>query len=243
MNSRTKYCRYKDYILQVQNETLDKINIVTNDWETGKKLDLICHDRDHYTKEISKEEIDCIWTVESKAFLYDTIEVEFGNLKVSEYEKQFDLLNSDFIVNGEFAKYQGKIFRSLSGYNHNYLFKLMSVDGSNQELGFILEKPGIFYKCVSPNDIEFGFISSTLCLYQDKEFYVIDANKNGQILIEPFGRNTYFESELIEMDFEVINTKLAKWVLPSQTSKIWIKTQTIHDFDRFLNNDKILHIQ
>lgn len=104
-----------------------------------------------------------------------------------------------------------------------------------------MEKPGKFYKCLSPDDIEFAFISSTYCLYQDKEFCVIDANKNGQILIEPFDRSTYSENELINRDFEVINTKLAKWVLPSLTNKIWAKTRPIHNFERFLSNDKILH--
>jgi hypothetical protein len=162
-------------------------------------------------------------------------------LVVKEFDKQIDLLNSDFIINGEFAKYKDKIFRSLSGYGHNYLFKLMSVDGRNQYIGFIMEKPGIFYKCVNPNEIEFAFISNTLCTYKDKEFYVVDANKKGQILIEPFDRNTYLENELIEMGFEVINTKQAKWVLPNQTNKIWTRTEPIHDFDRFLNNDKILY--
>lgn len=241
MNSRTKYCRYRNYKLQVQTEALDKINVITEDWETGKNLDLICHDRDFFTKEISKSEIDCIWTVESGGNFYDTINVEFGNLKVSEFERQFDLLNSDFIVNGEFAKYKSKIFRSLTGYGHDHWFKLMSIDGSDQDIGFIIEKPGIFYKCLNPNDIEYAFISNTLCFYQDKEFYVVDADKNGLLLIEPYDRNIYLENELLENGFEVINTKLAKWVLPNQTNKIWTKTQPIHDFDRFFNNDKILH--
>lgn len=241
MNSRTKYCRYRNYILQIQTETLENINVVTGDWETGKNLDLICHDRDHFTKEIPKEQIDCIWTVESKGNFYDSIIVEFGNLRVSEFEKQFDNLNTDFVINGEFAKYKGKIFRSLSGYGHDHWFKLMSVDGSNQDIGFIMEKPGIFYKCVNPDDIEFAFISNTLCFYQDKEFYVVDANKNGLLLIEPFDRNIYLENELIEMGFEVINTKLAKWISPSLADKIWTKTKSIHDFDRYINKDKILH--
>jgi hypothetical protein len=60
---RTKYCRYRNYILQVQTETLDKVNVVTGDWETGKNLGLTYHDRDHFTKEIHKDKIDCIWTV------------------------------------------------------------------------------------------------------------------------------------------------------------------------------------
>lgn len=241
MNNRTKYCRYKNYILQVQTETLDNIYVVTSDWETGKKLDLVCHDRDHFTKEIPKKEIDCIWTVESNGNFYDTIKVEFGNIQVSEFEEKFDLLNSNHIISGEFAKYKDKIFRSLSGYGHSYWFKLSSVDGSDQKIGFIMEKPGIFYKCVNPVDIEFAFISVTQCLYQDKEFYVVDSNKLGQILIEPFDRNIYLENDLMEMGFEVINTKLAKWVLPNQTNKIWTKTQPIHDFYRFLNNDSVLH--
>lgn len=83
MNSRTKFCRYKNYVLQVQTEVFDKINVVTGDLEIGKKLDFICHDREHFTKEIPKEQIDCIWTVESNGYFYDTIEIEFGTLKVN----------------------------------------------------------------------------------------------------------------------------------------------------------------
>jgi hypothetical protein len=241
MNNRTKYCRYKNYLLQVQTETLDNIYVVTSDWETGKNLDLICHDRDHFTKEIPREQIDCIWTVEANGNFYDTIEVEYGIIKVKKFDKQIDLLNSEFIVNGEFAKYKGKIFRSLTGYGHNYWFKLESTDESNQEIGFIMEKPGKFYKCVNPTDIEFAFVSSTYCFYHNKEFCIVDSHINGNILIEPFDRNTYLENELIEMNFEMINTKLSKWILPTMTDKIWTKTKSIHNFERFINNDKILH--
>ena len=238
MNNRTKYCRFRNYILQIQNETFENINVVTSDSTVGKNLELICLDRDHFIKEIPKKEIDCIWTMES---FYDTIEIEFGTMIVNEFDKQLDLRNSDYIINGEFAKYKNHIFKSISGHRNDYWFKLMSVNGSSQEIGFIMERPGEFYKCVNQDQIEFAFSSSTFCNYKYREFCVIDANIEGQILIEPFDINFYSENELLEMGFEEINTKLAKWVLPIQTNKIWTKTFPIHNFARFLSNDKVLH--
>jgi hypothetical protein len=214
---------------------------VTGDWETGIKLNLICHDRDHFTKEIPKKDIDCVWTIDNSCHFYDSIKIEFGTIAVSEFEKQIDFLNSKFIAYGEFANYKGKTYRSLSGYSHEHYFKLESNDGATQELGFIMEKPGKFYKCVNPDQIKFGFVSKTLCLYHEKEFYVVDSKLNGDLLIEPYERYLYAEEDLLTMDFKIINTKLAKWVSPTQTDKIWTLTSKIHDFDKFENNDRTLY--
>lgn len=241
MNDRIKYCRFKNYSLQVQSETSETINVITNDWETGKTLNLICHDRDHFTKEIPKKDIDCIWTIDNNRNFYDSIKIELGTITVSTFEKQIDFMNSKFIVNGEFANYKGTTYRSLSGYGHESSFKLESNEKSSQELGFIMEKPGKFYKVVNREEIKFGFVSNTLCLHQEKEFHIVDSNLNGDLLIEPYRSNLYTKEDLLSMNFEIINTKLTKWISPTQADKIWTLTEKIYDFDKFENNDRTLY--
>lgn len=159
LNNRTKYCRYKNYTLQVHKEIGDIVDVVTSEWHIGKALNLVCHDRDFFTKEIPKNEIDCIWTVESGGDYYDNIHVEFGQLKAIDYEKRIDLLNSDYIKNGEFAHYKGNIYRSFTGYNHSVWFKLSSNDEKTEDIGFIMEEPGLFCKCLNPDKIDFAFES------------------------------------------------------------------------------------
>jgi hypothetical protein len=222
-------------MLQVLNETFEKLNVVTADWETGKELNLICEDRDRFTAAIPKTEVECIWTFGDSGSFYDSIEIEYGKIVVDKFEKQVDKWNTNFICIGEFAKYKGRIFRSYSGYTHSYWFKLTSNDETTQEMGFIMEKPGVFNKCVDRKEIEFAFASDCLCYYKSKEFYVVDADVQKQILIEPYDRDLYLEKELLRMNFEVINTKLAKWIEHVETDKIWTKTKPVFNFDKYKN--------
>lgn len=240
MDNQIKYCRYKGYLLQVQSETFDKINVVTSDWGTGTILKLICHDRDHFTEVLNKNDVECIFTVVLSDNFYDSINIEYGNIIAKNYENVKDNLFSEFAINGEFAKYKGEIFRSYSGYNHKYWFKLVTNNSVFQDIGFIMEKPGVFNKCVNPNEIDFAFESQTLCNYNGKEFYVVDADSEGKILLEPYDRDLYLESELLEMGLETINTKLGKWVNPKNTDKIWTKTKKIFDFEKYKCQDEIL---
>jgi hypothetical protein len=43
------------------------------------------------------------------------------------------------------------------------------------------------------------------------------------------------------MEFESVNNIPFKWIEPKQTDKIWTITKKIHDFDRFINQDKVLY--
>lgn len=241
MNTLTKYCRYKNYKLQVQKEIDDTVYAVTSEWHIGKNLGLVCHDRDFFTKEIPKHEIECIWTVENVDRFYDSIQIEYGKIRAKNYKKQLDLLDSEFIKIGEFAKYKKRIFRSSSGYNHKHWFKLVSTDDETQDIGFIMEEPGIFCKCINPDEIEFAYESRTICIFKNKEFCVVGADYNGKIQIQPYDRGIYSDNELLEMEFESIYNIPFKWIYPIQTDKIWTITKKIHDFEYFQNQDKVLY--
>lgn len=224
----------------MENEDDEWVETYTTAWHVGKVLEMICLDRDWFVMKIPKNQLDCIWTIPSDSNFYDSIRVTFGEITVENSEKILDRWNSKFIKNHEFAFYNGHIFRSFSGYNHHHWFKLSSNDLKTQELGFIMEEPGIFNKCVSPQKIDFAFESQTYCTYNDLEFIVIDSSLDNKLLIEPFDRTTYPDKVLLEMCFEIINTKFAKWVEPKMLDTIWTKTGPIHDFDEFVNKDEIL---
>lgn len=240
MNTRTKYCRYKNYILQVHKEIDDIVDTVTSKWHIGKNLNMVCHDRDFFTKEIPRNEIDCIWTVENGGNFYDSIQIEYGQIRATNYEKQVDLMDSAYVKIGEFASYKNKIYRSYSGYNHSYWFKLTSTDEKTQDIGFIMEEPGIFCKCVNPKEIDFAYQSKTLCNFKSKEFYVVKADQSENFLIQPYDRGIYPQDELLALEFESVTNIPFKWVEPKQTDKIWTITEKIHDFARFQHQDRIL---
>ncbi|MBN2484751.1 MAG: hypothetical protein JXB34_02135 [Bacteroidales bacterium] len=235
-NKRYKYCRYKGYKLSVDNDFEDLIQTSTTELYIGEYLGMTRRDRDWFVMDILKTKIDAIWTISSEAYTYDTIEVEFGKIIVNDCEIKYDKYFNDLIMKGEFASYRGVLYKSISGVNHNYYFKLISLDIDSQENGFIMEDPGRFYKQVNPKQIDFAFQSMTWCKYMNRDFVVVESPMGTTIKIQPWSRESYSENELIEMGFE----NLSKWIDASEAESIWTKTEKVFDFDRFENKDKKL---
>lgn len=235
-DKRYKYCRYKGYKLSVDNDLGELLQTSTTDFSIGKYLNMICRDRDWFVMDIPKTDIDVIWTISSERYTYDTIEVEFGDLIVTDCDLKYDIYFNDLIINGEFASYKGVVYKSISGVNHNLYFKLNSLDIDSQRNGFIMEAPGIYYKQVNPKQIDFAFQSRTWCRYKNRDFVVIESPNGTTLKIQPWSRDSYSDKELIEMKFK----DLSKWIDVSEAESIWTITEKVFDFDRFENNDKRL---
>lgn len=206
----------------------------TTSMHIGKALNMTCRDRDWFVMDIPKNQLEAIWTLSAEEYTYDTISVEFGQIKVKNSTSVFDNYFNEFIENGEFACYNGKIYKSISGVNHKKYFLLVSYDKDSQAEGFIMEEPNKFYNQVNPSHIEFAFQSRTWCMYEEKEFVVVESSNDNRLRIQPWSRETYPESELKNLGFE----NLLKWIEPKDTSSIWTVTEKIHDFDRFENKNK-----
>lgn len=235
-NKRYKYCRYKGYKLSVENDSGELLHTNTTELYIGKNLGMTQRDRDWFVMDIPQTDIEVIWTISSEKYTYDTIVVEFGELIVNDCDIKYDRYFNDFIMDGEFASYNGKIYKSISGVNHKLYFKLISLDIDSQKDGFIMEDPGKFYNQVHPDKIDFAFQSRTWCKFKNRDFVVVESPHGTSIKIQPWSRDSYSENELIELGFE----NLSKWIDDSETDSIWTKTEKVFDFDRFVNNDKKL---
>jgi len=233
---KIRFCRYKGFKFQIIGVTDDSYKLVSCSSDSGRLLGLKQIDKITYMTDVLKTEIEAIWTLQEKKHSYDSIEVEYGNIIVNDCELRYDRFYNDLIMDGEFASYNGEIYKSISGVNHNLYFTLLSLDIGSQNLGFIMEEPGKFYKQVNSEQVDFAFQSRTWCNYANRDFVVIESPKGTTIKIQPWSRDSYSESELNGLGFE----NLSKWIDASEADSIWTKTEKVFDFDRFENNDKQL---
>ena len=236
MSNKIKYCRFKGFKLQVLNIQNEIANLITSDWATGKLLNMEFQDRDRIVMNLPINQLECIWEF-GNGWRYDTIHILQGEIKSLDYPNQYDHYDSDYIHNGEFASYRGTIYRSISGYPHSQVFNLLCYSPESQELGFIMEKPGLYYKCVSPDSVSFAYKSLTYCTYNELEF-VVAKKENNKILIEPYSAELYEKTLLTELGFELINTKMMKWINPEVLESVWVKTEPLFDFKNYKKIEK-----
>ena len=234
-----QFCRYKGFKLQVLSFDNQMVNAITSDWHTGNELRMNCEDRDRFTRSIPLDQIECIWEFENSSD-YGTLRILYGKLEQSPYPIKFDKFDSSFIRNGEYAFHKGDVYKSISGYNNEIVFNLKCNIKNKCLDSFIMEKPGEYYKQVPSSEIDFAFQSLTYCIHQNKEFVVSEQNETGELLIEPYSTELYPEHILMEIGFDVINTKLMKWVNPDDLNKIWTRTEPVHNFSKYRPNEEII---
>jgi len=232
-----QYCRYKGFKLQVLSFDNKTVNTITSDWHTGNELRMNCEDRDRFTKSIPIEQVECIWEF-ADHYDFESINILHGKLQELPNSINYDKFDSTLIKNGEYASYNGSIYKSISGYNNEIGFKLRCNVSQKCPEFFIMEKPGEYYKCVLSSKIDFAFQSLTFCDFNKKEFVITEQNQEGQLLIEPYSRELYPDHILAEIGFDRINTKLMKWVNPDDLNKIWTRTEPVHNFSKYRPNEQ-----
>jgi len=239
-----KFCRYKGFKFLIEKEEQEGVfQVGTSDDTACGLFNMETFERGVYMMRIKEHDCECIWTEPNRITLVENVNVIKGELFVKPEEIQC-IVNPMFnenIENGEFAFYSGQLFQSISGYNHFYIFRLMSYDFKSQYLGFIMEKPGVFFKNVLPNQIDFAYNSLTYCQYMNNTFVISYSRKSGnELLLEPYSADDFQNDFLVSLGFEMIDKYLKKWVNSKELTKIWTKREKIHDFERFIDSDKML---